>query len=108
MLNEHNVSGFGKVLIEIPPVIVHEMCHYCAMVDMNKFLKYTLNKYLVPFYTILFTLTDPNMEKIETKTIYNAGLNDITTWYGNPYTGEGSDYLDLNKILNAYPEDNIK
>lgn len=42
------------------------------------------------------------------QSIYNTGLDDITTWEGNPHTGEGSDYLDLNKILNAYPEDNIK
>ena len=38
----------------------------------------------------------------------NRGLYDITTWSGNPYTGEGSDYLDVNKMLKGYPLENIK
>jgi hypothetical protein len=40
--------------------------------------------------------------------IANGTLNDISSWDGNPYTGEGSEYLDRDKILNAYPLTNIK
>lgn len=40
--------------------------------------------------------------------VYEAGLTDITKWDGNPYTGEGSDYLDKDKILKCYPTTNIK
>lgn len=40
--------------------------------------------------------------------IYEKGLDGLTTWDGNPYTGEGSDYLDKELLLKAYPEDLIK
>lgn len=42
------------------------------------------------------------------RAIEKKGLYDITTWSGNPFTGEGSDYLDVDKMLKAYPLDNIK
>jgi hypothetical protein len=38
-------------------------------------------------------------------TIYEKGLSDITTWDGNP---EGSEYLDFDKLIAAYPLDLIK
>jgi hypothetical protein len=38
-------------------------------------------------------------------TIYEKGLSDITTWDGNP---EGSEYLDFDKLIEAYPLDLIK
>jgi hypothetical protein len=41
------------------------------------------------------------------KAVYDGGLDGITSWDGNPYTGEGSDYLDQDKLLNAYPLTNI-
>jgi len=40
--------------------------------------------------------------------IYNKGLDGLTEWCGNPFTGEGSDYLDKDSIINAYPLENIK
>jgi hypothetical protein len=40
--------------------------------------------------------------------IYENGVDDITSWSGNPYTGEGSYYLDEDKIKKAYPLENIK
>ena len=46
--------------------------------------------------------------KAALEAIYEKGLNELTTWDGNPFTGEGSDYLNEDKILNAYPETNIK
>lgn len=42
------------------------------------------------------------------KTISNGTLDDITSWYGNPYNGEGSECLDEDKINKAYPLENIK
>jgi hypothetical protein len=41
-------------------------------------------------------------------TIYEKGLSDITTWDGNPYGDEGSEYLDFDKLIEAYPLDKIK
>lgn len=41
-------------------------------------------------------------------TIYDNGLDDATEWSGNPYTGEGSDYLSLDKLKKSYPINNIK
>lgn len=40
--------------------------------------------------------------------VYNAGLDGVTTWFGNPYTFEGSDYLSQTKIHKTYPLENIK
>jgi hypothetical protein len=40
--------------------------------------------------------------------IEQKGIDGITSWSGNPYTGEGSDYLDVEKMLDAYPEKNFK
>ncbi len=42
------------------------------------------------------------------KNIYNSSTYGITSWCGNPYTGEGSDYLDYDKIIKIYPLENIK
>lgn len=42
------------------------------------------------------------------KSIYNVGVNDVTEWSGNPYTGEGSYYLCLEQLEKQYPLDNIK
>ena len=46
--------------------------------------------------------------KAQARAIEETGISNITTWYGNPYSGEGSESLDLEKILNVYPLDNIK
>lgn len=35
--------------------------------------------------------------------VYEKGVNDLTEWCGDPYTGEGSDYLNRDKVLNSYP-----
>ena len=43
--------------------------------------------------------------KAALNTIYEKGLSDITTWDGNP---EGSEYLDFDKLIAAYPLDKIK
>jgi len=40
--------------------------------------------------------------------IYDKGLIDITTWERNPFTGKGSEYLDLDKLKAVYPLTNIK
>ena len=40
--------------------------------------------------------------------VYEKGLSDITTWDGNPYGDEGSEYLDFDKLIEAYPLENIK
>ena len=40
--------------------------------------------------------------------IYNKGLDGLVKWGGNPYTGEGSDYLDKDSIMNTYPLEKIK
>jgi hypothetical protein len=40
--------------------------------------------------------------------IANGTLDNISSWDGNPFTGEGSEVLDRDKILNAYPLNNIK
>lgn len=40
--------------------------------------------------------------------IYNKGISDLTTWSGNPYSGEGSEELDEKKILSVYPLDLVK
>ena len=42
------------------------------------------------------------------KKVYEKDLQGITTWQGNPYTNEGSDCLDIDKMLNCYPLENIK
>ena len=44
----------------------------------------------------------------QAKEIYNKGLDGLVKWDGNPYTGEGSDYLDRDSIINAYPLTLIK
>jgi hypothetical protein len=36
------------------------------------------------------------------------GLDGISEWGGNPYTGEGSDYLSIDKLNSIYPDSNIK
>lgn len=46
--------------------------------------------------------------KAALETIYNAGLDNITSWSGNPYTDKGSDSLDYDKLMNIYSEENIK
>jgi hypothetical protein len=43
--------------------------------------------------------------KAALNTIYEKGLSDITTWDGN---SEGSEYLDFDKLIAAYPLDLIK
>jgi hypothetical protein len=43
--------------------------------------------------------------KAALNTIYEKGLSDITTWDGN---SEGSEYLDFDKLIEAYPLDKIK
>lgn len=40
--------------------------------------------------------------------LYDAGISGISTWEGNPYNGEGSEYLDTDKISRIYPLENIK
>ena len=40
--------------------------------------------------------------RAQAEAIYEAGLYEITTWCGNPYSREGSDSLDQDKIKNIY------
>lgn len=40
--------------------------------------------------------------------VYNSSISDITEWSGNSYSGEGSDYLCLDKIKKQYSLTNIK
>lgn len=42
------------------------------------------------------------------QTIFEKGLSELTEWCGNPYNGEGSDYLSLELLEKAYPQDKIK
>ena len=42
------------------------------------------------------------------RVIAEKDMSEITYWSGNPYSGEGSDYISEEKILNAYPLENIK
>lgn len=42
------------------------------------------------------------------KAVHEKGLDHITEWEGNPYTGEGSDSLSEEKLLKTYPLENIK
>ena len=42
------------------------------------------------------------------KAICNGTLDDITTWDGNPYTGEGSESLDHDKVRAVYPVSKIE
>lgn len=39
----------------------------------------------------------------QAEAIGNSSIGEITSWNGNPYSGEGDDSLDLIKILNVYP-----
>lgn len=41
------------------------------------------------------------------RAVHEKGIDHITEWSGNPYTGEGSDGLSEEKILKAYPLTNI-
>ncbi len=42
------------------------------------------------------------------QTIDNEGIDSITSWSGNPYTREGSDSINMDKLIKIYPEKNIK
>lgn len=42
------------------------------------------------------------------KAICNGTLDDITTWDGNSYTGEGSESLDHDKVRAVYPVSKIE
>ena len=40
--------------------------------------------------------------------IYNSSIDEITSWEGNPYSGEGDRYLNLENIQKIYPLTNVK
>lgn len=69
-----------KFILENPNLTNEEL--------LIKFAKYHLNEAII--------------------TIANGCINDLTTWSGNPYNGEGSDSLDIDKIEKVYPLSNIK
>lgn len=71
-----------------------------AQVDFIKVTKEDLKKAIIEF-------TKAHVEQA-LRAVYNEGLDGVSSWSGNPYTGEGSDYLDLDKILKVYPESKIK
>ncbi len=40
--------------------------------------------------------------------IENEGISGVTEWLGNPYSGEGSEYVTKYLLFKAYPLENIK
>lgn len=46
--------------------------------------------------------------KAALKAVADADMDDLTEWSGNPFTGEGSDYLSEKKIARIYPLELIK
>lgn len=40
--------------------------------------------------------------------VANSDMDAICTWVGNPYTGDGSDSIDFDKVMKIYPLENIK
>lgn len=40
--------------------------------------------------------------------VANSDMDDICSWSGNPYTSEGSDNIDFDKVMKIYPLENIK
>jgi len=75
---DDNVSILGKALVEIPPVITHELCHFAAFNDIRSFVHMTANKFLLPFYNNLFEVMAPKVAHMDDryllKTILNLGI----------------------------------
>lgn len=40
--------------------------------------------------------------------VANSDMDAICSWSGNPYTSEGSDSIDFDKVMKIYPLENIK
>lgn len=69
---------------------------------------YISSDYLPPeIYSFMIEFAKMHREAI-IQTIFEKGLSELTEWSGNPYSGEGSDYLSLELLEKAYPEDKIK
>lgn len=40
--------------------------------------------------------------------VANSDMDAICSWSGNPYTSEGSDSIDFDKVMKIYPLENLK
>lgn len=51
-----SVNIFGKVLMSLPAILAHELCHKTASSDIKNYLNHQMNPRLIPYYKNLFQL----------------------------------------------------
>jgi len=87
ILLDDNVNVMGTAVRNIPNKLVHELVHYIADANINKFLSVTTNKYLLPYYKSVLNRLDPNLEVSDDdlrKAIIKIGIDNEGINVNNP------------------------
>jgi len=69
---DDNVSFLGKALRDLPPILIHELCHFASHNDNRGFIRGNMDSILYPFYNYIVFQVEPKSKNLNSMELQNT------------------------------------